>query len=86
MANVYILVKMKRTEKVKITVLFNSQLFTDLIFLNFSLNKLVQLQKYPVYRPQNFEQMVESCFSSICSPITTKVGIMVFCHKISQKQ
>ena len=74
--------------------------FTDLIFSNFSLNKFVKLQKYPVSRSENFEQMVESggsnqfapppppppaCFSSICGPITTKVGIMILCHKISQK-
>ena len=32
MANVYIFVKMKIKKKIKVTILFNSQLFTDLIF------------------------------------------------------
>ena len=68
MVDVYILVKMKRTKKVKITVLLNSQLFTDLIFSNFSLNKFVKLQKYPVSRSENFEQMVESGGSNQSPP------------------
>ena len=32
MANVYVFVKMKRTKKVKSTILFNSKVSTDLIF------------------------------------------------------